>query len=93
MRFEPQDWDLGLETRIRGDVGEVCESIGHRPLQGRCPKGKMTKVTGLTVILPFGDHSFSAPKIHVCRRYQPQAGQFDGPLNPKEISHRDFPLI
>ena len=46
-------WNLGLETNSRGGDGEeeekeeekkkekiphMCESIGHRPLRGRCPK-------------------------------------------------------
>ena len=49
LGFEPGGWDLGLEARIwalRGGTLEeeeeekipLCESIGHRPLRGRCPK-------------------------------------------------------
>ena len=47
----PQDWDLGLETGIwasglafqgggtkkKEKIPHICESIGHGPLQGRCP--------------------------------------------------------
>ena len=49
LGFEPRGWDLGLEgggTEKKGKEKEeekeekflLCESIGHRPLQGRCPK-------------------------------------------------------
>ena len=54
MGFEPQGWDLGLETRIwasrgggdgeeeegegGGEISPMCESIGHRSLWCRCPK-------------------------------------------------------
>ena len=54
LGFGPQDWDLGLETGIwasrmgfegagtdmkeKEKIPHMCESIGHRPLRGRCPK-------------------------------------------------------
>ena len=53
LGFGPQGMDMGLEAEIwawRLEVGTkkekekekekipLCESIGHRPLRGRCPK-------------------------------------------------------
>ena len=50
--FGSRDWDLSLEPGGKGGkrtekeekekekekIPHMCESIGHRPLQGRCPK-------------------------------------------------------
>ena len=54
LAFRPQGWDLSLKARIsplkgvdggeeeegegEGEIFPMCESIGHRPLWGRCPK-------------------------------------------------------
>ena len=51
LGYGPQGWDMGLEVGGRGSTKKevkeeeeeekipyICESIGHRPLQGRCPK-------------------------------------------------------
>ena len=56
--FGPQGWDLGLETRIwasrlegvgteegEKSIRHMCESIGHRPLRGRCPASPSTSST------------------------------------------------
>ena len=50
LGLETGIWASGLGFE-GGDVGEgeeeggenphMCESIGHRPLRGRCPKGRM----------------------------------------------------
>ena len=29
------------EGEGEGEISPMCESIGHRPLRGRCPKGKI----------------------------------------------------
>ena len=57
--FGPRDWDLGLGTRIwasklgggrtekeeeKEKIPHMCESIGHRPLRGRCPKRGVKKI-------------------------------------------------
>ena len=44
LEFGPQDWDLrgvdgGEEGGEEGKISPMCESIGHRPLVGHCPKG------------------------------------------------------
>ena len=58
LGFGSRDWDLGLETGGDGRTEEekeekekeeekiphMCESIGHRPLRGRCPKASKTLV-------------------------------------------------
>ena len=53
MKFGPRGWDLVLKARIwvgggmekekkekkkEEKIPHMCESIGHRPLWGRCPK-------------------------------------------------------
>ena len=58
--FGPRDLDLGLGTRIwASELGEgggrteeeeekiphMCESIGYRPLRGRCPAPPSTSTT------------------------------------------------
>ena len=40
LEFGPQDWDLrGVDGGEGGEgkISPMCESIGHRPLRGRCP--------------------------------------------------------
>ena len=48
--FEPHGWGLNLgrggrteekkeEEEEEEKIPHMCESIGHRPLRGRCPKG------------------------------------------------------
>ena len=45
LEFGPRGWDLrrgtgeeGEEEEKKEKIPHVCESIGHRPLRGRCPK-------------------------------------------------------
>ena len=43
LELEPHGWNLGLEGvdgegEEEGEISPKCESIGHRPLRGRCPK-------------------------------------------------------
>ena len=42
LGFGPRDWDLrggdGGGEEEGGENPHLCESIGHRPLRGRCPK-------------------------------------------------------
>ena len=52
LGFRPRDWDLGLGTGIWASrlgaggrtedeeekIRHMCESIGHRPIRGRCQK-------------------------------------------------------
>ena len=46
LGFRPQGWDMSFEGGGRTEKKEeeeevkfvLCESIGHRPLRGRCPK-------------------------------------------------------
>ena len=33
----------GEEGEEGGEISPMCESIGHRPFRGRCPKGKGRK--------------------------------------------------
>ena len=49
LGFGPQGWDIGLEAEIwawrwgretKKEKIPLCESIGHRTLRGRCPKGQ-----------------------------------------------------
>ena len=56
LGFGPQGWDLSLKARIsalkgvdgeggggeEGEISPMCESIGHQPLRGRCPKSGQT---------------------------------------------------
>ena len=61
----PQGWDMGLEVRGEGIEEEkeeemekipLCESIGHRPLRGRCPKRRSVlrrEALGLMNNFPF----------------------------------------
>ena len=47
LEFEPQGRDLSGGTKKKKEekkeekekIPHTCESIGHRPLRGRCPKG------------------------------------------------------
>ena len=55
LRFGPQGWNLSLkaskgvdgeeggEGEEEREISQMCESIGHRPLWGRCPKSKRFK--------------------------------------------------
>ena len=57
LSFEARFWASRLDLRLEGVDGEeeggeeegegkispMCESIGHRPLRGRCPKGEKRK--------------------------------------------------
>ena len=57
MGFLPQEWDLGLlvgfgsrgggteEKKKEEKIPHICESIGHRPLRGRCPAPSSTSTT------------------------------------------------
>ena len=59
LGFGPQDWNLGLETGIlegtdneeeekeeeKEKIPHMCESIGHRPLRGRCPKALASAIS------------------------------------------------
>ena len=44
LRYRPGGWGKGGTKKEKKEEKEkiphVCESIGHRPLRGRCPKGK-----------------------------------------------------
>ena len=69
LEFKPQIWNLGFETGMGGGMKEekekekiplMCESIGHRPLWGRCPKGKIHMWLQLHRVTPLGaSHSKS----------------------------------
>ena len=44
LEFGPRDWDLRGGTKEEEEkIPHMCESIGHRPLRGRCPKGRKIK--------------------------------------------------
>ena len=51
LEFGPQDWGLrggtkkekGEEEEEKEKIPHMCESIGHRPLRGRCPKKERKK--------------------------------------------------
>ena len=48
LGFRPQGCDMSFEGGGRTEEEEeekfvLCESIGHRPLRGRCPKTKIKK--------------------------------------------------
>ena len=51
LEFGPQDWDLreGMEKKEKKKEEEkiphMCESIGHRPLWGRCPKALASAIS------------------------------------------------
>ena len=41
LEFGPRDWDLRGERRTEKEedkIPHMCESLGHRPLWGHCPK-------------------------------------------------------
>ena len=49
LSFEARYWALRLDLKLEGVDGEegkispMCESIGHRPLRGCCPKNPKRK--------------------------------------------------
>ena len=50
LEFGPRDWDLrgvdgegeGGDEEKKEKIPHMCESIGHRTLQGHCPKREWT---------------------------------------------------
>ena len=50
LGFEPHNWDMSFEGGGRTEEKKeeekflLCESIGHRPLRGRCPKKKTVTI-------------------------------------------------
>ena len=72
LGFGPHDWDLGLETGMwasrlgfeggmekeKDKIPHMCESIGHRPLWGRCP------ITGRPRAIPGGQKKTMSSKDH-----------------------------
>ena len=52
----PHDWDMGFEGGGHTEEEEkfaLCESIGHRPLRGHCPKKELWGSDSLAVTPPF----------------------------------------
>ena len=67
LGFGPKDLDLGLETGIwasrmgfegagtdmeeKEKIPHMCESIGHRPLRGRCPKTEDGRILKKKIVI------------------------------------------
>ena len=72
LEFGPRDWDLrgGTEEEKKEEEKEktphMCESIGHRPLWGRCPKS--TK------------NPFFTPQISSKSVEKQQSNKFENPV-------------
>ena len=63
MGLEGGDGEEGEEGEEEGEISPMCESIGHRPLRGRCPKGQIKHLGPVDPVTRFTSPKKSIDKI------------------------------